>query len=416
MAEKRSLFQTIFGSINRVKKGFSRLQMLNGYTPTFTPWSGSPYEADVVRSAVDAIARNAAKLKAKHIRRIGKEIIPVYGQIERLLQFRPNPNMNAYDFFYKVITTLMIDNNAFMYPVWSGAQLLAVWPINCNLAEFLEDSTGRIFIKFYFGVGQHSILPYDEILHLRRHFYKSDLYGEGNNAINATLEAIHISNQGIGQAVKTSANLRGIIKYSGILKEEDIKKNRDRFVTEYMTMNNTGGVAALDGKAEYKELTNDPKIINAAQMKELRNTVYRYFGVSEEIVKGNYTEDQWDAFYESTIEPLAVQLGLEFTTKLFTAREQGHGNEIIFEANRLQYASTKTKVNMVEKMIPMGLLTINEAREIFNLSPVDGGDKRLVSLNYVDADKANQYQLGEGDGNGEGNSKEGDPAGGIEGS
>ncbi len=364
MAEKRSLFQKIFG-VFRDRRPLTQLRMLSGYNPIFTPWSNKPYEADVVRSAVDAIARNAAKLKAKHIRRVDGQIIPVGGQIERLLQVRPNQNMNAYDFLYKLVTTLMIDNNAFAY------------------------------IKFHFFDGESLVLPYSEVIHLRRHYYANDLLGENNVPINATLSAIHTTNEGLAQAVKTSANLRGIIKYQGMLKESDIKANRDRFVAEYMTMQNTGGIAALDAKAEYIPLNNEPKMVNAAQMKELRDAVYRYFGVNENIIMGKYSEEEWAAFYEGTIEPLAVQMSLEFTSKLFTERERGFGNEIIFEANRLQYASVNTKVAMVEKMMPMGLLTINEAREIFNLAPVEDGDKRLVSLNYVQADKQNLYQIGE---------------------
>ncbi len=394
MAEKRSLFQKIFG-VFRDRRPLTQLRMLSGYNPIFTPWSNKPYEADVVRSAVDAIARNAAKLKAKHIRRVDGQIIPVGGQIERLLQVRPNQNMNAYDFLYKLVTTLMIDNNAFAYPLWDGANLTAIWPINCVLAEFVEDNTKTIYIKFHFFDGESLVLPYSEVIHLRRHYYANDLLGENNVPINATLSAIHTTNEGLAQAVKTSANLRGIIKYQGMLKESDIKANRDRFVAEYMTMQNTGGIAALDAKAEYIPLNNEPKMVNAAQMKELRDAVYRYFGVNENIIMGKYSEEEWAAFYEGTIEPLAVQMSLEFTSKLFTERERGFGNEIIFEANRLQYASVNTKVAMVEKMMPMGLLTINEAREIFNLAPVEDGDKRLVSLNYVQADKQNLYQIGE---------------------
>lgn len=399
MAEKRNLFQKIFGAI-RDRLTLTRLQMFNGYTPVFTPWSGNPYEADVVRSAVDAIARNAAKLKAKHIRRVDGKVIPVGGQIERILQVRPNPNMNAYDFLYKLVTTLMIDNNAFAYPLWDGVNLIAVWPVNCNMAEFLEDASGTVYVKFYFGTGQHVILPYSEVIHLRRHFYKNDMAGESNKPVNATLEAIHTTNEGLAQAVKTSANLRGIIKYQGILKESDIKANRDRFVNEYMTVQNTGGVAALDGKADYIELKNDPKMINAAQMKELRDAVYRYFGVNESIIMGKYTEEEWNAFYESTIEPLAVQMSLEFTSKLFTERELGFGNEIIFEANRLQYASVKTKLALRE-MVDRGALTPNEWREAFNLAPVEGGDKPIRRLDTRPTDETDQQDGGDSNANAE---------------
>jgi len=395
MTGKRSIFQKIFGAIGS-RKTLSQLRMLSGYTPIFTPWQGKPYAADVVRAAVDAIARNAAKLRAKHIRRVDDKIIPVGGQIERLLTVRPNPNMNAYDFLYRLITTLMIENNAWAYPVWDGFNLVAIWPINCTMAEFLEDDSKSIYVKFRFANGESVVLPYADIIHLRRHYYNNDLIGEKNDPINSVLSAIHTTNEGLAQAVKTSANIRGILKFQGLLKPEDIKANRDRFVAEYMTMQNTGGIAALDSKAEYQPIEIEPKMINAAQMKELRDAVFRYFGVNENIVMGQYTEDEYEAFYESVLEPLAIQLSLEFTSKLFTERERGFGNEIIFESNRLQYASMKTKLNLKE-MVDRGAMTPNEWREALNLAPIEGGDIPLRRLDMIDATKANEYQLGKQD-------------------
>jgi len=399
VGEKRSLFQKIFGDI-RDRRVLTQLRVLSGHTPTFTPWQGRPYEADVVRAAVDAIARNAAKLKAKHIRRVGKEIVPVGGQIERVLAVRPNPHMNAYDFLYKLVTTLMIDNNAWAYPLWEGPNLVAIWPINCVMAEFVEDETKTIYVKFYFADGGQVVLPYSEVIHLRRHFYSNDLLGEPNQPINATLSAIHTTNEGLAQAIKTSAHLRGILKYQGMLKESDIKANRDRFVAEYMTVQNSGGVAALDSKADYIELKNQPLMVNAAQMKELRDAVFRYFGVNENIVMGKYTEDEWNAFYESTIEALAVQMSLEFTCKLFTDREIGHGNEIVFEANRLQYASVRTKLGLVQ-LVDRGIMTPNQLAEVFNLPPVPGGDvpiRRLDTRPVDETDDLDDLEAVEGGG------------------
>jgi len=400
LSERRSLMQIVFGAL-RQRREVTQLQVMSGYTPIFTPWENRPYEADVVRAAVDAVARNAAKLKAKHVRHAQGQVTTICDALGRVLAQRPNPHMSAYDFLYRLTTTLMIDNNAFAYPVWGGADetvLTAIWPVNSVMAEFVEDQSKTIYVRFHFGDGGNIVLPYSEVIHLRRHYYNNDLLGEPNTPVNSALKAVHTTNEGLAQAIKTSAALRGILKYQGLLKDSDIKANRDRFITEYMTMQNSGGVAALDGKADYVELKNTAITVNASQMKELRDTVFRYFGISEAIVKGDYTEDQWNAFYESTIEPLAVQMSLEFTAKLFTDRERGFGNEVVFEANRLQYASAKTKTMLVEKMMPLGLFTINEAREIFNLTPVDGGDKRLVSLNYVQADKQNLYQLGEEEG------------------
>jgi len=385
MMERRNLFQKIFGAIGS-RKTLSQLRMLSGYTPVFTPWQGKPYAADVVRAAVDAIARNAAKLRAKHIRRVDGKIVPVGRQIERLLTVRPNPNMNAYDFLYRLITTLMIENNAWAYPVWDGFNLVAIWPINCTMAEFLEDESKTIYVKFYFFDGGQVVLPYSEVIHLRRHYYNNDLLGEPNDPINSVLSAIHTTNEGLAQAVKTSAHIRGILKFQGMLKPEDIKENRDRFVSEYLTMQNTGGIAALDSKAEYIPVDIEPKMVNAAQMKELRDAVFRYFGVNEKIVMGNYTENEWNAFYESTIEPIATQMSLEFTSKLFTERERGFGNEIIFEANRLQYASVSTKLALVA-LVDRGAMTPNEWREVFNLAPIDGGDKPIRRLDTRPTDE-----------------------------
>jgi len=391
--EQRNWLQRIFGNLFARRTGLSQVKVMAGYTPIFTPWGNRPYEADVVRAAVDAIARNAAKLKARHIRRVNGDIVPVGGHIERLLQVRPNPRMNAYDFLYKMVSTVMLDNNAFAYPQWEGGQLVAIWPVNCVGADILEDERGQLYVKFYFADQGNVVLPYSDVIHLRRHFYDNDVLGSPNQPLNTTLSVIHTTREGLAQAVKTSAHLRGILKFAGMLKESDIQAQRDRFVKEYLTVQNAGGIAALDQKAEYIELKNDPKMIDADQMKELRDTVFRYFGVSENIVMGKYTEDEWNAFYESTIEPIALQLSLEFTTKLFSDREIGHGNEIVFEANRLQYASVSTKLALVS-LIDRGAMTPNEWREVFNLAPIEGGD---VPIRRLDTRPTTETDEGGGD-------------------
>lgn len=408
--EQRNWLQKVFGNLFQRRMGLSQVKVMAGHTPVFTPWGDRPYEADVVRAAVDAIARNAAKLKARHIRRVNGDVIPVVGHVERLLQVRPNPRMSAYDFLYKLITATLLDNNGWAYPLWREGRLDSIWPINCTAAEMLEDDKGELYVKFYFGAfGERGnvVLPYSDLIHLRRHYYDNDLLGSPNSPINTTLSVIHTTTEGIAQAVKTSAHLRGILKYQGMLKQEDIDANRERFVKQYMTVQNSGGVAALDAKADYMELKNEPRMINAAQMKELRDAVFRYFGVSESIVMGNYDEDEWNAFYESTIEPLAVQLSLEFTSKLFSDREIGHGNEIVFEANRLQYASVGTKLALVS-MVDRGAMTPNEWREVFNLSPIEGGD---TPIRRLDTRPTNEED-GDDDVDGGGNSDEGDSPGG----
>lgn len=385
--EQRNWLQRLFGRFLGRHAGLAQVKVMAGYTPIFTPWGERPYEADVVRAAVDAIARNAAKLRAKHIRRVNGEIVHVKNSdVERVLSLRPNPKMSAYDLLYKLVTTLMMDNNAWAYPVWEAERLVAVYPVNCVSAELLEDSAGELYVKFYFADSGTVVLPYSDVIHLRRHFYNNDLLGSPNQPINATLSAIHTTNEGLAQAVKTSTALRGILKFQGMLKESDMEAQRQRFVKEYLTVSNSGGIAATDAKADYIPLNTEPKMVNAAQMKELRDAVFRYFGVNENIVMGNYTEDQWNAFYESTLEPLAVQMSLEFTSKLFSDREIGHGNEIVFEANRLQYASVRTKLELVQ-LVDRGIMTPNQLAEVFNLPPVPGGDTPIRRLDTRPVDE-----------------------------
>lgn len=369
---------------------------MNGYNPVFTSFGNNAYSSDVVRSTVHAIANNAAKLKPKHIRRLNGSITNQHSNLERLLTIRPNPHMNAFDFYYKIVTQLMMKNNAFILIQQDGFGVTGFYPINSSSVELLE-SNDNLFVKFYFSNGNQLVVPYEEVLHLRRFYNENDMYGESNNeALLPTLELIHTTNEGIINAVKTSASLRGLLKFTqSMMKEDDIKRQRDAFVTDYMNINNNGGIAALDSKADYQELKSDPKMIDKEQMKFIEEKVYKYFNVNENIVMSKYTEDEFNAFYESVLEPLAIQMSLEFTSKLFTDRERGYGNEIIFEANRLAYASNTTKISLIRDLAPLGLFTVNEGREVFNLAPVEGGDKRIQTLNVVNADKADEYQIGE---------------------
>lgn len=378
-------------------KQYVYMRLADDYRPIFVQWGGVPYDNDVVRAAVDTIARNAAKLNPKHVRISSEGISWLRSNLERLLALEPNPYMSAFDFYYRLVTMRELDNNAFALIVWDGesGEVKQLLPIPCEQAEIVEDRTGTLYVRAWL-LGEQFVFPYSEVIHLRKFYYKSDVWGESNDPINTGLNILTTVEQGLAEGVKTSAYLRGILKYQGILKDEDVKRSRDRFVAEYLDIQKAGGVAALDAKAEYIPVESKPQLVDADQLKVLKDKIYHYFGVNDAIVTGNYNEDQWTAFYESVLEPIAVQMSLEFTRKIFTPKEIGHGNRVIFESNRLQYASTKTKTQLIKELMQFGILTINEAREILNLAPVPDGDKRLVSLNYVSAEKQDIYQVGEG--------------------
>lgn len=368
---------------------------LTGYNATFTAWSGDAYANDIYREGVDAIARNVGKLKGSHVitfvdhsRAEGK------CNINRLLQVEPNEFMSAYDMLYKLTTHYYLYNNAFAYLQRDNkGTVTAIYPVRVTQADFLADPTGRLFVKFVFPKGNSYLLPYSDVIHLRRHYNSNDLLGDNNDAINPALELAHTQNEGIVNGIKTGVTLRGILHFTQILAPEVLEENKKRFMADYLTLENSGGVVATDQQTEYTPIESKPVIIDAAQMAETKSKIYNYLGISEPIVNSSYNDDQWAAFYESVIEPFALQLGLEFTRKLFSPREKAFGNSILFESGRLQFISNQNKISLLKEIMPMGLLTVNQALEILNLPSVPDGERRIQSLNYVDQAHAADYQL-----------------------
>ena len=386
----------LFNRKTEAPKSAERAEMMSGTTATFTPFSGNAYESNVYRAAVDAIARNAAKLKGKHIVYSKTDSKRLEGDhfLNRLLQTRPNPYMTSYDLIYKLVTHYYLHNNAFAYLQKDDrGNLQGIYPLTARNVEYLTDALGEMYLTFYFGNGKQVTLHISEVLIVRRHFNGNDLMGDSNTAISATLELAHSQNEGLNNSIKSSATIRGILKYNQVLSPEKLKEEKEAFTRDYLSMSNNGGVAAIDNKFDYIPLDVSKTTIDDSQMEVVKKRIYDYLGIGESIVNSTYTEDEWAAFYESVIEPLAVQISLELTDKIFTEREQAFGNTIVFDSNRLQFASNDSKTNILKELVPLGLLTVNQGLEILNLPPVDDGDRRLQTLNVVNADKADQYQL-----------------------
>ena len=362
----------------------------------FSSYSGDAYSNDVFREAVDAIARNAGKLKGSHVvtyadqrRETGDN------RLNRLLQTRPNRYMSAYDMLYKLTTRLFLYNNAFAYlDRDERGNVRAIYPITATHVDILSDATGSLFCGFMLRDGREVTLPYDDIVHLRRFYNESEVLGEDNSAIASGIELAQTQNDGIISGIKAGASIRGILSFTQIMSPSKLKEEKDAFVKDYLEMGNEGGVIATDQKMSYQPIDHKPVILDADQAKEIKTKIYNYLGLTESIVNSSYTEDEYAAFYESTLEPIAIALSQEFTAKVFNDREQAFGNSIVFESGRLQFTSNKTKVSLIAQLAPYGLLTINQALEILNLPSVPDGDKRLQALNMIDQSVATEYQLG----------------------
>ncbi len=395
MKEIRTLFNSVFGKKSSpVSK--TQFQFADINSPTFSMFGNNIYASDVVRACIHVIASNVAKAKPKYIVKNSTGVIPQNGTFQRMIAEQPNKIQNTYDFIYKLVTQLELNGNAFAYADIDGTQVNGLYTIDSNTANLVCDPMGNLYLRFYTWMGKQYTFPYESIIHLRKHYANNEFYGDNpSNALMPTLQLLQTTNEGISNGVKQSAYIRGLLTVQGMLQPDDIEKQKQQFMNDFLSSSNNGGVIVSDSKGSFTPLEMKPMLVDADQMAEIRNMVYRFFNLNEGIVTSKYTEQDWDSFYENCIEPVCLQLSLEFTNKLFTPTERSFGNQIIFETNRLQYASTKTKISLAKDLAAYGLFTINEMREVFNLAPVPDGDKRLQTLNVVNAQRADEYQLGD---------------------
>lgn len=379
---------------------------MNGGPAIFTQFSGNAYESDIYRSAVDSIARNVAKLKPVHVVTIDRNRKDGDNYLNRILQVRPNPYMTSYDMIYKIVTHYYLYNNAFAYlQKDENGKLTGIYPLSPVNMEYLTDLTGELYCRFFFAGDKQVTLPFRDVFTIRRFYNSNDLLGDKNTAILNTLDLAHTQNEGIANSIKSSATIKGLLKYNQILSPENLKKEKEEFIKDYLSISNNGGIVALDSKMDYVPLEIKGVAIDNEQMSAIKQKIYDYLGVSEKIVNSTYNEDEWSAFYESVVEALGVQISLELTDKIFTQREQAFGNSIIMEANRLQFASNATKVNMIKELMPLGLFTVNQALEILNLPSVENGDRRLQTLNVANTEIVDEYQMNKKGVKNEGNKK-----------
>ena len=363
----------IFGAFQPQQQQTStqtQLQMLNGFNPCFTTASENIYDSKVARTCIDRIATHCAKLIPKHIK--GSVSNVVNGDVNFLLQHRPNPIMNTYDFIYKTISMLYTDNNAFIYiQKDSEGFIRAFYPVLATNYDLLQDANNVTYLQFQFINGQTYTIPYLNLIHLRLFYNKNDVFGSGNHILKTDLETALTSSEGIKNAIRTSNNLKGILKYTNtMLKPEDVKKSKEAFVKDYLSMENTSGIASLDAKAEFEPINLKPITLDKDQLEQVNYNIYDYFGISEEIVRNKFTDDQWNAFFEGVIEPRAMQLSYEFTNKIFSDLAIKNGNKILFTTDRLQYQSLDKKIKLLEKTLPFGLLTKDQALQILDLPPI----------------------------------------------
>ena len=367
---------------NRPKVKTDKIQafhMLNGYEPKFTTWGGEIYESELVRAAINARAIHVSKLKFN-----------VTGSAKPALQNKLQKGANQIQtwsqFLYRVSTILDVHNTAFLVPVFDryGEVSGIFCPIPHRTEVVMYDD--RPFLRYEFGWGERAAIELDSCGILTKFQYKSDFFGENNHALFPTMDLIHIQNQGIQEGVKSAATYRFYAQVNNFSKAEDLAKERQRFSEENFSKDAKGGGLLLfpNTYSNINQVKSEPYVVKADEMKLIKDSVFEYFMVNDDVLTNKAYGDAWSAFYEGAIEPFAIQFSEVLTRMLFTFREQGNGNSVILTANRLQYMTNKDKLDVSSQLLDRGILSINDVREIWNLEPVDGGDARIIRGEYYD--------------------------------
>jgi HK97 family phage portal protein len=403
-----ALFDTVkalFSKSAREKLRYAKL--LDGFSPIFSQFGTSIYASDVVQMCIDVIATECSKLQPKHIRTDADGMqVNVKSSLNRLFKFAPNELMTTRDFIEKVIWLLFMNYNAFIYPSYelkydaSGypfRDYKAFYPLNPTQVTFLQDETGRLFVEMRFASSDTFTLAYSDIIHLRKKFSMNDIMGGGINGQpdNAALLKVLTINdtvlQGLEKAIKATLSVRGILKINTMLDDEKQQKERERL--EAAINAGTTGIVALDLKGDYVDLKPDPKIIDKDTLEFLQSKVLNWYGVSVPILSGDFTDEQYQACYEKTLEPLIISLGQAFSKTIFSQRELDVGNEIAFYPQKLLFTNTKNKIAVADILGNRGALTNNDLLELFGYPPYEGGHVRNMSLNYIDVAISNEYQM-----------------------
>lgn len=354
------------------------IQMVNTWGEHYIAWNGKLYESDLVMACVRPKIKAVGKLLAKHIREDAKGLtVNPMVNIRILLKY-PNPYMSMQQFLEKMAYQLTLNGNAFALIVRDGdsnGKPIGLYPIECSSVWKIMDKQNVVLLEFTLKNGKTMTFAYEDILHLRQDFNENEFFGTNPApALIQLMECVGTIDQGIVKAIKNSGIIRWLLKFNTGMRPEDVKKNVAEFVNNYLAVESDAfGAAGVDAKVDAKQIEPKDYVPNAAITDRITERIYAFFGTNKYIVQANYDENQWNAYYESEVEPVALQLGDVFTYRLFTRKEINFGNRIVFESSNLVCASMTTKLNLVA-FLDRGIMSANEIRRILNLPPIDGGD------------------------------------------
>ena len=393
------------GLISRFRSAFSNkriagVELMQQIGNNYLSWNGTIYNSDIVRSCIRPKVKATGKLVAKHLR----ETIDQEGHVDlkvnpsnamKLLLEEPNPLMTGQMLQEKLATQLCLNSNAFALIIRDDmGNPVEIYPVVARTAEAVYSESGRLSLRFVMNNNKIYTFPYEDIIHLRQDFNENDIFGTPlAPVLTPLLEVVTTTDQGVINAIKNSSIIRWLLKFSNSMRKEDLKSQAKDFADNFLATSEGMGVAAVDAKADATQINPTDYVPNAAQMDRTTKRIFDLFNTNEAIVSSDYTENQYNSYFDAEVEPVLIQLGGEYTRKLFTRRERVFGNKIVFEASSWDSASISTKLNL-QAMVDRGALTPNEWRATFNLAPVPGGDDPIRRLDTAAVDSSEKSTEG----------------------
>ena len=392
-------FSKLFGNSKKITK----TNFMNLFTPFFASFGDDITTSNAVTESINSITKHASKLKMAHYRLNDKnKLIQGRNTLNYILQYRPNPVENGSDFLEKAMYHWLVSNNVFIYlhfipsNVFEGKEVLdSLWIIDPSNTNVTIKENQEIYLTFAINNETQMITTsVENVAVIKRMVGKDEFFGSSNDNIKKVLNIINMNYQGIENAIKSSAFIRFIVESVTVLSDDKKKKKALEFNEDFLNAAKNGGVIFTDATSKITPITNTPKYSDGGEMDRFYESVYNYFGTNKKIISGNFTDVEWNSFFESTLEVFINKMEIELTKKLFTQNEVAYGNKIIIQVDKIQSMSITSRLNIIKEVKEVGMLTINEMRELVYLPPVEDGDIREVSLNYVNSQKQDEYQTG----------------------
>ncbi len=382
-------------------------EVMNGYSPIFSQFGTDIYASDVVQQAIGCIVSEVKKLQIEHIREVSSDYMTINDDLSRVLK-RPNQLMTMSDFLEKITWLLFLNYNVFIIPTYyewkdkktgkTRKKYDGLYPIQPSQVEFIEDPSNNLYVKFRFTNGTEYTLNYRDIIHIKKNYSVNQYMGGNeqgqpdNGPLLKTLNLNHQLLQGIAKAMNASYTVSGVVKFNQMLdggKTEAALKELEKKLQR-----SESGFLPLDIKADFMPLKKDVKLIDGKTLEFIDSKIIRNYGTSLAILTGDFTKEQYAAFYQKAIEPIVISYGQGFEKTLISDNQFGRGNRIKLFPAELIFMSTDQTLEMIRLLGDSGTLYENEKRVALGKKPLKELEGiRMQSLNYINSDLAAEYQV-----------------------